>query len=122
MVGPSMWILSVDERHCLASRRRQGAGHVIRRVEMSYGYSNDLDVKKDFDIDVDIDVDVKFEYDLKVDVDFDVKVNPYVEGNTSTINFDVQAKGDDTFTDVSFALFSTDHLSSTTGSGVAIVG
>lgn len=60
---------------------------------------------------------IDFDKDLDVDADVDSKAD--VSGNLATVVFDVEALGDDTFTELDLNVLTTDKSSSIVGSAIS---
>lgn len=83
--------------------------------DLSFEKFLEADWEIDFDGDWDFDTDT--DYDTDVDIDSDVDV----EDNVTTVTWDVEAVGENTLIEASFAILTLDNLSSTSGAISATV-
>lgn len=94
---------------------------------MTYWWNNDdFSFDKDVDINVDANLDVNVTsdpvFDTSVDVDVCVNIDPDIDGNTAVFAVDVEAVGDDGYTELSLFVLTTDDLSMITATGMSITG
>jgi hypothetical protein len=92
-------------------------------VNVVGGYARRTEVKKDIDLDVDFDLNIDTNIDFYKDFEANIYISSdvNVQGNSSSITFDVEAIGDNSVVEVDLVVLTTDRLSSVSGSIIAAV-
>jgi hypothetical protein len=79
-------------------------------------YDVKLDVKKEFNATIDVTATFNTEVSLKVEKDIKVSMDLCeLQGNAAVLVFELDAKGDNSLTEATFAILVTDNFSSITG-------
>ncbi|MEM7555830.1 MAG: hypothetical protein AAF378_17380 [Cyanobacteria bacterium P01_A01_bin.84] len=73
-------------------------------------------------VDTNITFDSKTNVDKDVNVDVAINAKANIKGNIADLQFDVEAVGDDSFTEVEASVLTTDGLSSIAGAMYSAVG